>query len=110
LSKESKDLINHVLVPDPDLRFSLKHIKQHKWFREYFIPEKPIPLGLRVGIDRARIFKYLLKEMKDYFGMDDKLVRHCIEANSHNNLTACYHLLIKKKRLLGEDLNEYELY
>ena len=47
--------------------------------------------------------------MRDYYNMDDKLVRHCIEANNHNNLTACYSLLIKKKRLIGEDLNEYEL-
>ena len=73
------------------------------------MPEKPISLGLRVGIDHARIFKNLLKEMKDYYSMDDKLVRHCIEANNHNNLTACYSLLIKKKRLIGEELNEYEL-
>jgi len=27
LSKESRDLINHILVPDPDLRYGLKQIK-----------------------------------------------------------------------------------
>lgn len=27
LSKDAKDLINHILVPDPDLRFGIKQIK-----------------------------------------------------------------------------------
>lgn len=35
LSKEVKDLILHILVPDPDLRFGIKQIKQHKWFNIY---------------------------------------------------------------------------
>jgi len=109
LSKESRDLINHVLVPDPDLRYNIKHIKQHKWFREAYQPAKSISLGLRVGIDRPRLYKNLLKEMHSYFGMDEKLVRHCLEANNHNSFTACYHLLIKKKRLCGEDINEYDI-
>ena len=54
-----------MLVPDPDLRYSLKQIKQHKWFRDFYVPTKPISLGLRVGIDHARIFKPLLAEMKE---------------------------------------------
>lgn len=47
--------------------------------------------------------------MKEQYKLDDKLSRQCIEANNHNNLTACYHLLIKKKKLQGEDLNEYDI-
>jgi hypothetical protein len=89
------------LVPDPDLRYGLKQIKQHKWFKDTFQPEEPISRGLRVGIDRPKLFPELLREMKEYYGLDSRLTRHCIEANIRNNLTSFYNLLFKKKRLEG---------
>lgn len=58
-----------------------------------------------MGIDRPKIYSELLKEMKQHFGLDAKMTRHCIEANNHNNLTAFYHLLIKQKRLEGYEFN-----
>jgi len=39
--------------------------------------------------------------MKEVYGLDSKLTRHCIEANIRNNLTSFYHLLLKKKKLEG---------
>jgi hypothetical protein len=50
LSKDVKDLILHILVPDPDLRFGIKQIKQHKWFSIYR-PKEEISKGIRIGID-----------------------------------------------------------
>jgi hypothetical protein len=44
--------------------------------------------------------------MKDSFGMDSKMARHCIEANIRNNLTSFYHLLMKKKKLEGKALRD----
>jgi hypothetical protein len=54
-----------------------------------------------VGIDRPKLFPELLREMKEFYGLDSRLTRHCIEANIRNNLTSFYNLLLKKKRLEG---------
>ena len=50
LSKDVKDLILHILVPDPDLRYGIKQIKQHKWFSIYK-PAVEISRGIRIGLD-----------------------------------------------------------
>jgi serine/threonine protein kinase len=52
ISRESRDLINHILVPDPDLRYGIKQIKQHKWFINAYQPSVPISPGLRIGLDK----------------------------------------------------------
>eukprot|EP00172_Hildenbrandia_rubra_P002557 Plantae.Rhodophyta-Hildenbrandia_rubra.ctg34710.p1 GENE.Plantae.Rhodophyta-Hildenbrandia_rubra.ctg34710~~Plantae.Rhodophyta-Hildenbrandia_rubra.ctg34710.p1 ORF type:complete len:451 (-),score=77.86 Plantae.Rhodophyta-Hildenbrandia_rubra.ctg34710:1698-3050(-) len=33
VSDDAKDLLQHILVPDPDKRFSIDDIKQHYWFK-----------------------------------------------------------------------------
>lgn len=77
LSKESKDLILHVLVPDPDLRYGIKQIKQHKWFNIYK-PIKELDKGIKVGIDEQAIYHNVLKQMNEKSGINDRYVRQCI--------------------------------
>lgn len=105
LSKEVKDLINHVLVPDPDLRFGIKQIKQHKWFNIY-TPKKDISKGVRIGVDEPILFPKLLKEMKDKCDISERFVKQCIQANRHNAITSHYYLLMKAKILNGESLDD----
>lgn len=100
-----KDLINHVLVPDPDLRFGIKQIKQHKWFNIYK-PPQDISKGVRIGVDKPLLYPKLLKEMKERNGINGRYIKQCIEANWHNSVTAHYYLLMKQKILIGEKLDE----
>ena len=50
ISADAKDLIHCVLTKDPELRYRIKHIKQHRWFALH----QPICLsrGIFVGYDR----------------------------------------------------------
>ncbi|CDW81651.1 carbon catabolite derepressing protein [Stylonychia lemnae] len=105
LSKEVKDLILQILVPDPDLRFGIKQIKQHKWFNIYK-PPKEISKGIKVGIDDQKIYPSLLKEMMQQSGTNERYTRQCIEANRHNAATAHYYLLLKMKQLDGKLLDD----
>jgi serine/threonine protein kinase len=73
LSKDLRDIILHILVPDPDLRFGIKQIKQHKWFNIY-LPVVPISKGVRVGIDNIHVHSKIVKEMKEKSGINEKYV------------------------------------
>ena len=74
LSKDVKDLIFHVLVPDPELRFGIKEIKQHKWYST-FRPAIEISKGIRIGVDEPNLHNALLKEMKERTGVPERHVR-----------------------------------
>jgi hypothetical protein len=49
-------------VPDPDLRFGIKQIKQHKWFN-IFKPLKEISKGIKIGEDEPTLYPKLLELM-----------------------------------------------
>jgi hypothetical protein len=38
--------------------------------------------------------------------VDEKVARHCVEANRHSSLSAFYYLLLKKKTLEGMLIDE----
>lgn len=97
-----KDLISNILVPDPDLRYSLKQVKQHRWFGIYS-PSTPISSGIRVGIDKVVVYDKLLTEMKENFQLNEKYIEQCLQANRHNQVTAHYFLLLKDKIQKGEE-------
>ena len=95
----------HILVPDPELRFGIKQIKQHKWFSIYKPPHEP-PKGIRVGIDAQKLYPRVMQEMMAKSGVKERYTRQCLEANRHNEATAYYYLLLKTKQLDGEDLED----
>lgn len=41
LSKDSIDLLSHILQPDPNQRFTLDQIKDHTWYKDY-LPQQPL--------------------------------------------------------------------
>jgi serine/threonine protein kinase len=59
-----KDLILHMLEPDPDVRYGIKQIKQHKWFSTY-TPPIEISKGICIGVDEQVLHPTLLAEMKE---------------------------------------------
>lgn len=104
LSDEVKNLIEHVLVAEPELRFGLKQIKQNSWFKSYTssLPKPEFDKDERIPVHRK-----LLREMKDECDqIDINFTRGCLEANVKNSLTAYYHLLVKKKTNLQESMSD----
>ena len=90
LSDEVQNLIQQILVAEPSLRYSLKQIKQNKWYRSY-VPETPIDAGHINGPDTIVVHRKLLNEMKESRPEYDKsYIRCCLQANVKNNLTAHY--------------------
>ena len=108
VSREARDLLAHILVPDPDLRYGIKQIKQHKWYRDTYQPTVEISKGLKIGQDMPRAIPYILRVLKEEYQVDERLVRQCVEANRHNRHSAFYYLLYKKKLLEGELTQEPE--
>ena len=98
-------MILHILVPDPDLRFSLKHIKQHKWFSIHTKSSTEEIKGIRVGFDQIKLNDEVLEEMEKDHGLDRRYTKKCLEANKHNAMTAHYFLLLKMKMLEKDAFN-----
>ena len=102
-----RNLIDNVLVPDPELRYGLKQITSNAWFKNCNLPPDDIStLGREIGVDPVSIFTNVIGEMKTCPAVvvDGNYVRHCLHANRYNAVTAHYYLLIKKKIILGESL------
>ena len=104
LSDEVRNLIDHILVAEPGLRFGLKQIKQNEWFKMY---KPPNGLPQEASVDKIKVHKKLLREMIDQCPQIDRdFARCCIEANVKNNVTAFYQLLMKKKQITQESLSD----
>jgi hypothetical protein len=50
-------------VPEPDLRFGIKEIKQHKWFNIYQ-PSLEISKGVRIGMEDPTLNAKVLLEIR----------------------------------------------
>lgn len=101
-------LIEHILVPDPELRYGLRQITSNTWYRSKYVAAMPIGKGVKVGYDDAQIYSNVLTEMTEnkYNQVDKSYVKKCVQANQHNALTAYYYLTLKKRIIQGEPLEE----
>jgi len=92
-----------VLVPEPELRYGLKQIKQNSWFQKY----KP-PYPTANHLQDIKVHNKLLREMKEQRpDLDITYARCCIMANRMNGVMAHYQLLLKKKIILQESVSEF---
>ena len=102
ISNDALDLISCILTKDPNLRYRIKHIKQHRWFNLH----QPLCLerGILVGYDKIPhdpVLLDLLEELSRSDLRDEKLrinfdrayILRCLEANKHTYETTCYYLL-----------------
>lgn len=92
-------LIEHILVPDPELRYGLRQITSNGWYRQQYKTVQAIGKGVRVGYDDCPIYSKVTQEMKEnkYNVIDSSYVKKCLQANQHNALTAFYYLTLKKR-------------
>ena len=57
LSQEIMNLIQNILVPDPELRYGLRQITSNSWFKKTYQSGEEIAQGIEVGIDDVKIFQ-----------------------------------------------------
>ena len=94
VSKGAKDLLKSILKTDPQVRFTINDIKNHKWFTQngYLAPLKEIeefrPL--------AKIHEKVLDQMKEYGLKEIKSINYMLKYNRHNQITVTYHLLYSR--------------
>jgi serine/threonine protein kinase len=115
ISPEVYDLINKTLVTDPEERYSIDQIKNHKWFsistplyvsegimigqRHILAENLSLKLNYSHNNTQDSRSKYsqneVIKRMKKY-GFDIAYLERCLDANMHNYTTTTYYLLFKK--------------
>ena len=98
VSDQARDLLNNILVTDPQKRFTINQIKNHPWFSLYNNKGK---LMVNEGLN---LFKYIIpidedvvSSMNSQFGINEQKIRISILSNKHNGISTIYYLLLQKK-------------
>ena len=97
MSNKLKDLLRHMMEPNPKKRYDLNKIMKHPWFKPY--NEKLIggcnPLKMNFPVD-DKILNIIQK-----FGFDKEKIELNLKNNKYNKGTGLYKLLVKKANILG---------
>ena len=97
MSNKLKDLLRHMMEPNPKKRYDLNKIMKHPWFKPY--NQKLIGgcnfTKMIVPVDN-KILNIINK-----FGFDKEKVEKDIKNNKYNKGTGLYKLLVKKANILG---------
>ena len=80
------------------------------WFKKTYQSPDKLSEGIEVGIDQIKIFDNVIADMQscEELKVDHGHVKLCLQAHTHNPLTAYYYLLLKKKLIQGEPLDDIE--
>jgi 5'-AMP-activated protein kinase catalytic alpha subunit len=92
ISPGARDLIKHILISDPDSRYTITQIKAHSWYKQMAQSLSP---GLVIGSNQIPVDVNILGKLGEY-GIEPEHAQRCVEANKHNNDTTTYYLLLKR--------------
>ena len=105
LSKDAKDLLNHILIINPKERFNIKQIQNHPWFN--LIKPHMVP-GINLEEDIIPVDDKILEMVKNY-GFDPVECKDLLLKNKFCSLTAIYYLCLKKHlRRNGKSISDLE--
>eukprot|EP01102_Stenamoeba_stenopodia_P007388 TRINITY_DN206_c0_g8_i1.p1 TRINITY_DN206_c0_g8~~TRINITY_DN206_c0_g8_i1.p1 ORF type:complete len:898 (-),score=181.60 TRINITY_DN206_c0_g8_i1:97-2790(-) len=100
VSPDCRDLIQRMLVVNPEFRATLDDVKNHRWLSSetYAIPDNPPALDTikSLEVDPSSLDETILKHM-EIFGYSREAVESSIRANQCNAAAATYILLLEKK-------------
>ena len=98
VSEKAKDLINKILVTDPNKRLTISQIKNHPWFNLYNNDNKnKISEGLDLSKYIIPIDEEIVKILSKKFNINEEEIRIAILSNKHNDVSTLYYLFLKKK-------------
>ena len=104
LSSDAIDFLKWILNVDPEKRYSIDKIREHRWYKQN---EDVHYSGIVVGSDQIPVHEKLLDQLID-LGYDGEYSLKWIEANKHNNITATYNLLLKKSTIVLNKIYRYK--
>ena len=105
LSKEAKDLLNHILIINPKERYNIKQIQNHPWFN--LVKPHMFP-GINLEEDIIPVDDKILDIVKNY-GFDPVECKELLLKNKFCSLTAIYYLCLKKfVRENGKSISDLE--
>ena len=105
LSKDAKDLLNHILIINPKERYNIKQIINHPWFN--LIKPHMVP-GINIDEDIIPVDDKILEKVKNY-GFDPLECKELLLKNKFCSLTTIYYLCLKKfVRENGKSISDLE--
>jgi serine/threonine protein kinase len=92
LSSDAKDIISKIFVTDPTKRITIDELKQHPWYKLH----QPENQNYNCHKQSRDVNDKLVLKMESSLGFSVDSVRHAVQNNKHNHLSATYYLLLKK--------------
>ena len=102
LSKNVKDLLNRILVVNPQKRINIKDIKKHPWVLEYLEKNQNFSnifknIGLNIGKYVIPIDEDIVSEINSKYNIDKVQIRKNILYNIINDISTLYYIMLNKK-------------
>ena len=98
VSEKARDLLNKVLVTDPNKRLTIYQIKQHPWFSLYNNKGKLMTSdGLNLNKYVVPIDEEIVSFISKKFSITEEQIRISILSNKHDDISTIYYLLLQKK-------------
>jgi serine/threonine-protein kinase SIK3 len=98
MSQECEHLIRHMLVVEPDRRYSLKHIAKHRWLTRYnLINLTELNDALtNTQMDTKNLDTIVINHMLQIPGLTADLIAQSVHEARYDHIYAIYHLLCDK--------------
>ena len=98
VSEDARDLLNKILVTNPQKRFTITQIKNHPWFHLYNKKGKlMVSEGLILFKHVVPIDEDVVISMSRKYGIAEEKIRISILSNKHDDIYTIYYLLLQKK-------------
>ena len=92
LSKDAKDLLNHIMKIDPLERYTIQQIKKHPWFN---LVTPHLIGGITIGVNEIPVDDNIL-DMVEKYNFDREKCKQNILNNRFDSITCVYYLCLKK--------------
>ncbi|XP_070501371.1 uncharacterized protein Sik3 isoform X2 [Chironomus tepperi] len=97
MSQECEHLIRHMLVVEPERRYSLKQIAKHRWLTRYnLINLTELNDTLTTQMDTKNLDTIVINHMLQIPGLTADLIAQSVHESRYDHIYAIYHLLCDK--------------
>lgn len=96
MSQECEHLIRHMLVVEPERRYSLMHISKHKWLTRYNLINLTELNDRLTFADTKNLNTVVVNHMLQIPGLTADLVAQSVHESRFDHIYAIYHLLCDK--------------
>ena len=97
ISDNAKNLINKILIVNPNKRITIKGIKNHPWIKKYSNVNQVMNIGLNIMKFVIPIDEEIINELVKKFWLISSDIRSSVLCNSLNDITTLYYLMLYQK-------------